>query len=232
LVGGGRAWLASRRSPASVDFVGATPLLAKRPLEEFCLLRRLGALRMKSPTSCWHSRPFGRSQPLWPNTVVIPGTSAGRWLCPWPTQIVIPMTLAPKTGEVSWVSVGLQRAVFLAEVNSHPSKSQDPSSSSEVVDLEVNCRGVSLAISGRAGSRTEPAGGFLMAASRRLAPRVLDHLVVWTHAATDLKRRSVTSHHLDLFLVTIIISFYEASRGVTQRAPVARPVGSTHDPWQ
>jgi hypothetical protein len=32
LVGGGRAWLASRLSPASVDLVGAVPLLVKRPL--------------------------------------------------------------------------------------------------------------------------------------------------------------------------------------------------------
>jgi hypothetical protein len=35
LIGGGRAWLASRLSPASVDLVGARLLLAKQPLEEF-----------------------------------------------------------------------------------------------------------------------------------------------------------------------------------------------------
>jgi hypothetical protein len=42
LVGGGRAWLASRLSPASVDLIGAVPLLVKQPLEELRRLRRLG----------------------------------------------------------------------------------------------------------------------------------------------------------------------------------------------
>jgi hypothetical protein len=73
------------------------------------------------------------------------------------------MTLALETGEVSWVCMGLQRVLFLAEVNSRPSKSQDLSSSLEVIDLEVELRGVLAAVSGRAGSRTEPAGGCLMA---------------------------------------------------------------------
>jgi hypothetical protein len=41
---------------------------------------------------CWRSRPFGRSRLLWPYVAVIPGTPAGRWLCPWPTRIVIPTT--------------------------------------------------------------------------------------------------------------------------------------------
>jgi hypothetical protein len=176
LVGGGRAWLASRLSPASVDLVGATLLLVKRQLEEFCRLCRLGLLMMRSSAGCWRSRPFGRSRPLWPNTVVIPGTSAGRWLCPWPTQIVIPTTLAPETGEVSWVSMGLRRVLFLAEVDSHPSKSQNLSSSSEVVAFEAKSRSTRPAVSGRTGSRTEPARGCFTAASQRLAPRNLNPL--------------------------------------------------------
>jgi hypothetical protein len=159
LVGGGRAWLASRLSPAYVDLVGAVLLLVMQPLEKFRRLCRLGLPAVKSPAGCWRSRPFGRSQPLWPNVVEIPRTSAGRWLCPWPTRIVIPTTLAPETGEVSMVSMGLRRVLFLAEVDTLPSKSQDPSSGSEVVVSETKPQGVSPAVSGRAGSRTEPAGG-------------------------------------------------------------------------
>jgi hypothetical protein len=49
--------------------------------------------------------------------------SAGSQLCPWPTLEVIPTTLAPETGEVSWVSMGLRRVLFLAKVNTLPSKS-------------------------------------------------------------------------------------------------------------
>jgi hypothetical protein len=67
-------------------------------------------------------------------------------------------------------SMGLRRVLFLAEVDSYPSKSQDLSSSLKVVDLEVNFRGVSPAVSGHAGSRTEPAGSWLMATSWRPAP--------------------------------------------------------------
>jgi hypothetical protein len=92
LVGGGRAWLASRLSPASVDLVRAVLLLVKQSLEEFCHLRRLGLPAVKSPAGYWRSRPFGRSRPLWLNVVEIPGMSAGKWLCPWPTRIVIPTT--------------------------------------------------------------------------------------------------------------------------------------------
>jgi hypothetical protein len=223
LVGGGRAWLASRWSPASVDLVGATPLLAKRPLEEFCLIRRLGPLRMKSPAGCWRSRPFVRSRPLRPNAVVIPGTSADRWLCPWPTQIVIPTTLAPETGEVSWVSVGLRRVLFLVEVNLSPSKSQDPSPGSEVIGFEVKSRGVSPTISGRAGSGTELASGCLMATSWRPAPRDLlsrglDPCCDWP------KTPQCNVPSFGLFLVAVIISFSEASCGVARRASVARPI--------
>jgi hypothetical protein len=107
LIGRAQAWLASRLSPASVDLVGARPLLAKWPLEEFHRLRRLWLSSVKMPADCWRSRPFRWSRPFWLNAVEIPGTSAGRWLYPWPTQIVIPTTLAPETGEVSCVSMEL-----------------------------------------------------------------------------------------------------------------------------
>jgi hypothetical protein len=40
-VGGGRAWLASRWSPASVDLVGSLPPLIKHRLGGFCRLRWL-----------------------------------------------------------------------------------------------------------------------------------------------------------------------------------------------
>jgi hypothetical protein len=123
LVAGGRAWLVSCLSHASVDLVEAVPLLVKQPLEEFRRLHWLGFPTVESSAGYWCSRPFGRSRPLWPNTVEIPGMSVGRWLCPWPTRIVIPTTLAPETGEVSWVSMGLRWVLFLAKVDSHPSKS-------------------------------------------------------------------------------------------------------------
>jgi hypothetical protein len=100
--------------------------------------------------------------------------SAGRRLCPWPTLEVIPTTLAPETGEVSWVSMGLRRVLFLAKVYSRPSKSQDSSSGSEIIGPEVKLRGVSSAVSGRAGSRIDPALGCSAAVSRRPAPRNLN----------------------------------------------------------
>jgi hypothetical protein len=83
------------------------------------------------------------------------------------------MTLAPKTGEVSWVSMGLRQVPFLAEVSTLPSKSQDSSFGSEVVGLEVRPRGVSPAVSGHAGSKTDPAGDCHAATSRYVAPRNL-----------------------------------------------------------
>jgi hypothetical protein len=85
------------------------------------------------------------------------------------------MTLAPKTGEVSWVSMGLRRVPFLIEVSTLSSKSQDSSSGLKVVDLEVKSRGVSPTVSGRAGSRVDPAGGRHAGACRHLAPRNLNH---------------------------------------------------------
>jgi hypothetical protein len=84
------------------------------------------------------------------------------------------MTLAPKTGEVSWVSMGLRWVLFLAKVGMLPSKSQDSLPGSEVFDLEVKPHGVSSAVSGRAGSRIDLALGCSAAASRRPAPRNLN----------------------------------------------------------
>jgi hypothetical protein len=149
-VGGGRAWLASRWSPASVDL-----------------------LVVKMSASCWRNWLFGRSRPPWPGVAVILGTSADIWLCPWPTQKVIPMTLALITGEVSWDSMGLQWILSLAEVNSHTSKSQGFSFGWKVVDLEVKSPGVWPTFSARAGSRTAPAGSCSAAVSRRPALRNL-----------------------------------------------------------
>jgi hypothetical protein len=100
--------------------------------------------------------------------------SAGRRLCPWPTLEVIPTTLAPETGEVSWVSMGLQRVLFLAKVRTLPSKSQDSSSGSEIIDLEVKSRGVSSAVLGRAGSRIDPALRCSATVNRHPAPRNLN----------------------------------------------------------
>jgi hypothetical protein len=98
---------------------------------------------------------------------------AGRQRCPWHTPEVIPTTLAPETSEVSWVSMGLRRVLFLAEVSMFPSKSQDSSFSLEIFDLEVKFHGVSSTVLGRAGSRIDPAGGCHAAASRHPAPRNL-----------------------------------------------------------
>jgi hypothetical protein len=41
---------------------------------------------------------------------------AGIQLGPWHAPLVIPTTLAPETGKVSWVSMGLRRVPLLAEV--------------------------------------------------------------------------------------------------------------------
>jgi hypothetical protein len=153
-------------------------LFTKQPLEGFRHLLWLEPPAVESSAGCWCSRPFGRSRSFWPSTVETPGTSAGRWLCPWPTRIVIPMTLAPETGEVSWVSMGLRRVLFLVEVYSRPSKSQDSSSGSEIVGLEVKLRGASPAVSGRAGSETGPVLGCSIATSQGPAPGNLNRFGV------------------------------------------------------
>jgi hypothetical protein len=59
--------------------------------------------------------------------------------------------------------MGLRQVLFLAGVSTLPSKSQDSSPGSEVIDLEVKLHGVSPVVSGRAGFRTDPAGGCHMA---------------------------------------------------------------------
>jgi hypothetical protein len=60
--------------------------------------------------------------------------------------------------------MGLWWVLFLAEVCTLPSKSQDSSFGSEVVALEVKSRRTLPAISGRTGSKTDPAGGCYTAA--------------------------------------------------------------------
>jgi hypothetical protein len=120
--------------------------------------------------SCWRNYLLDRSWPPRSDVMAILGMLAGRRLYPWPTQIVIPTTLAPQTGEVLWDNIGLRRVLYLAEVNSRPSKSQGFSSGWKVVYVEVKFRGVSSAISGCAGSRTEPAWGCSAVVSRRPAP--------------------------------------------------------------
>jgi hypothetical protein len=83
------------------------------------------------------------------------------------------MTLAPETGEVSWVSMGLRWVLFLAEVCTFPSKSQDSSSGLEVVALKVKSRGAPPVVSGHTGSKADPAGGCYAAAYWYQAPRGL-----------------------------------------------------------
>jgi hypothetical protein len=94
--------------------------------------------------SYWIDKPWFLTEGKFATVLIIPSSwgsqldgdlhqhraasAAGRWLFPWPTQIVIPMTLAPETGKVSWDSMGLRRVLFLAEVNTRPSKSQGSSS--------------------------------------------------------------------------------------------------------
>jgi hypothetical protein len=122
-VGGGRAWLASRWSLASVDLVGAMLLFIKHLLEGFRHLHQLGPLMMKMPASCWRSRPFSQSRPLWPDVMVIPSISVGRWLCPWPTQIVIPTTLAPKLAKshgLAWGFGGFYSSPKLTGIHRSP----------------------------------------------------------------------------------------------------------------
>jgi hypothetical protein len=64
--------------------------------------------------------------------------------------------------------MGLQRVLFLAEVLLASVEVPGILSGWKAVELKI--RGVSPVVSGRADSQTEPAGGCLVAASRRLAP--------------------------------------------------------------
>jgi hypothetical protein len=84
---------------------------------------------------------------------------AGIKLGPWHAPLVIPTTLAPETGEVSWVSMGLRRVLLLAEVLLFLSKSQDSPSGLEVAGFEARSRGIPPAVLRRTGSRLNPAGG-------------------------------------------------------------------------
>jgi hypothetical protein len=66
--------------------------------------------------------------------------------------------------------MGLRWVLILAEVSLFPSKSQDSSFGLEVAGLEVKSRGMSLAVSGRTGSKTDPAGDHHVAARQCPAP--------------------------------------------------------------
>jgi hypothetical protein len=62
--------------------------------------------------------------------------------------------------------MGLRRVLILTKVNLLPSKSQDSLSGLEAVGLEAKSRGASPDVSGRAGFKTDPAGGRRVATSR------------------------------------------------------------------
>jgi hypothetical protein len=114
------------------------------------------------------------------------------------------MTLAPETGEVSWVSMGLRRVLFLTEVDTLLSKSQDPLSSSVVVALRPSpkecCRPSRHAMvpgPNRLVVAPQPLAGTY---SLELEPlQNLDPRCDWPEC------RSVMSHCLD-FTVTVITS--------------------------
>jgi hypothetical protein len=134
---------------------------------------------------CWRSQFFGRSRPV---VAAIPGTSAGRLLCPWPTQIDIPTTLAPKLAKshgTAWGFGGFFSSLKFTRVHRSPRDSHPAGKSFEFKILRI-----SPAVSGQVGSQTKPAGGSLMAASRRpvprdLNPRGLDPGTTCPHAAVS-----------------------------------------------
>jgi hypothetical protein len=66
--------------------------------------------------------------------------------------------------------MGLRWVLILAEVSLFPSKSQDSSFGMEVVGLEVKYRGMSPAVSGQTGSKTDLADDCHAGAHRCLAP--------------------------------------------------------------
>jgi hypothetical protein len=98
------------------------------------------------------------------------------------------MTLAPETGEVSWVCMGLRRVLILAKVSTLPSKSLDSSSDLGVGGLEAKPRGAPPAISGCAGSKTDLAGDRRVATSRYAAPWNLCHFGFRYNAAASAVR--------------------------------------------
>jgi hypothetical protein len=173
LVESGRGLRHARPSPLSI-LSGPGHFRRNNHWRNLVFFARLRLSSVEWPAGCWRSQPYGWSWSSCLSVVEIPGMIAGRLRCPWHTPEVIPPTLAPETGEVSWVSMGLWRVLFLAEVRTLPSKSQDSSSGSEVIALEVKSRGALPAILGRAGSEAEPAPGCPTAASRCPVPRNLD----------------------------------------------------------
>jgi hypothetical protein len=103
-------------SLASVAPVGADLLSARQLLGSFVFIAQLQFSSVESSAGCWRSRPFGRNRSSRAEAVGTPGTPAGILLGLWHAPLVIPMTLAPKTGEVSWAGMGLRRVPLLAEV--------------------------------------------------------------------------------------------------------------------
>jgi hypothetical protein len=116
LVGGVRSWRASLPSFASVDLVGARPLSAKWPLEDSCLHRSALAL-LGGVASRLLAQPVLRAEPVFSSLRCGDSWDASWQIArPLACPEVIPTTLAPETGEVSWVCMGLRRVLFLAEV--------------------------------------------------------------------------------------------------------------------
>jgi hypothetical protein len=146
---------------------------------------RLWLSSVESPASCWRSRPFSWSRSFLLDAVETPGTSAGRQRCPWHTPEVIPTTLAPKLPKSHGCAWGFGGFLSSPKSCSFPSKSQDPSSGLEVADLEVKSHEASPAVSGHAGSNTDPAGDHHATASRCAAPWNLCRFGFCSHAVAS-----------------------------------------------
>jgi hypothetical protein len=135
------------------------------------------------------------------------------------------MTLASETGKVSWVCMGLRRVLILAEVSSLPSKSQDSLFGLKVVVHGAKPHGALPAVSGRAGSKTDPAGGRRAVASRYGARWNLCRFGLCSHAAASAVRQGLVlslglrGHHHHYFL-----SRHAGRSGIRQRhVPSALP---------
>jgi hypothetical protein len=76
LIGWTRSWRLSLLFCAPDGLVGAVPLLARQPLEEFCLHRPAPASSAESSAGCWRSRPFGWNRSSRAEATGIPGTPA------------------------------------------------------------------------------------------------------------------------------------------------------------
>jgi hypothetical protein len=169
LIGWTWLWRSSLLSCAPAALVGAILLLARQPLRSFVFITRLQLSSVESPAGCWRSRPFGRSRSSHAEAVGTPGMPAGILPGPWCAPLFIPPTLAPETGEVSWASMGLWRIPLLAEVLL--ALIEVPGFWSGLVALVVEAGSCEVfpAISGRAGSKTDPAGDCHTAVRHRLA---------------------------------------------------------------